>query len=297
MNRSVATRSLYGAFMVIEPSPTGALNLGHVFAIAGAEDLTKILVIRHTYTKDGITDAAAVTPAKLIAYTSSQSTNPRTFPADPPPLWVTFLTDGGLRSRFLTAYECRGELTGQLTEASRIFDLRPSDFLLELQGRLVIEWSRGPRWQNTAVKAASLPVLEIADPQKIPFEGFDKVLLPFGELAALVSESRYSQWQTALSVIQGIYLITDASTGKHYVGKADGKEGIFGRWRAYAGDGHGGNLSLMELDGLDPTHRAHFMFSILRVFGPEVPTKDVNAAETHYKDALRSRVPFGYNKN
>jgi hypothetical protein len=41
--------------------------------------------------------------------------------------------------------------------------------------------------------------------------------------------------------VQGIYLITDSSNGKQYVGKADGTERILGRWKNYASDGHGGN--------------------------------------------------------
>jgi hypothetical protein len=279
------------------PSPSGALNLGHILALGGIADLSEVLVIRHTYTKDGITQAGDATPDNLLAYTRGQSVKPTTFPTKPPKTWVTFFADGGLRSRFITAYENHGEVEAERTQTTRYFDLRPSEFLTSLQDRLVIKWSRGPRWQNSAVKAAGLPVLEIADPRKVPFEGFDKVVLPYGELPAMVEESRYAEWRTALAVVQGIYLIADSSNGKQYVGKADGKDGILGRWRAYAGDGHGGNVALMELAGLDPSHRSHFVFSILRVFGPEVPTKEVNAAEAHYKDALLSRTPHGYNKN
>jgi len=95
----------------------------------------------------------------------------------------------------------------------------------------------------------------------------------------------------ALSSVQGIYLIADSSNGKQYLGKADGSEGILGRWRAYAGDGHGGNMALRQLAGVDPSHRMHFVFSILRVFGPEALKKDLSAAEAHYKDALLSRTP------
>jgi len=101
----------------------------------------------------------------------------------------------------------------------------------------------------------------------------------------------YADWRTALSSVQGIYLIADSSNGKQYVGKADGSEGILGRWRAYAGDGHGGNMALRELAGLDPSHRSHFVFSIRRVFGPEALKKDLNAAEAHCRDALLLRTP------
>jgi hypothetical protein len=93
----------------------------------------------------------------------------------------------------------------------------------------------------------------------------------------MVSDPRYADWRAALSEVQGIYLITDASKGKQYVGKADGAERILGRWRSYAQDGHGGNVALRDLafvstaDGrIRTNHARHFVFSILRVFGPRL---------------------------
>lgn len=281
--------------MTYLPSPSGDLKLGDIFAMGGIDDFSDLLVIRHTYTEDGITQVSEATPAKLLTYTRGQKLSG--FPRNPPRTWLTFFADGGRRSRFITAYENHGEIEAERKETLRYFDLRPSELLASLHDRLVIEWSKGPRWQNTGVMTAGLPVLEIADPRRVPFEGFDKVLLRYGELCAMVEESRYADWRTALSSVQGIYLIADSSNGKQYVGKADGSEGILGRWRAYACDGHVGNMALRELAGLDPSHRSHFVFSILRVFGPEALKKDLNAAEAHYKDALLSRTPLGYNKN
>lgn len=88
----------------------------------------------------------------------------------------------------------------------------------------------------------------------------------------------------------GIYLITDTSDGRHYVGKADGLESIRQRWSAYATNGHGGDV---ELKGLDPSH---FRFSLLRVFDPATPTRDIDIAESHFKMALDSRR-HGLNRN
>jgi hypothetical protein len=90
--------------------------------------------------------------------------------------------------------------------------------------------------------------------------------------------------------VQGVYLIADSRNGKLYVGKADGGERILGRWSQYARDGHGGNAALRQLAGLDPAHARHFQFSILRVFGPSVPTAEVDEAESHYKRALLTRT-------
>jgi len=139
-------------------------------------------------------------------------------------------------------------------------------------------------------------VLEIADPHAVAFPGFDQLLITHGELLTMVEDSRYAAWRTALQAVQGIYLIADSSTGQLYVGKADGGERLLGRWMAYARDGHGGNVALKSLIGLDPTHRQHFVFSILRVFGPATPTSEVDEAEAHYKQALLS-LTHGLNRN
>lgn len=74
------------------------------------------------------------------------------------------------------------------------------------------------------------------------------------------------------------------------MGKADGAESIRQRWNAYATNGHGGNV---ELPSLDP---ASFRFSLLRVFDPATPTKDIDEAESHFKDALDTRH-HGLNRN
>ncbi len=112
-----------------------------------------------------------------------------------------------------------------------------------------------------------------------------------------MADSRYDAWQAALGAVQGIYLIADSTNGQLYVGKADGRERFLGRWRSYAGDGHGGNLGLRELAAVDPSHSRHFIFSILRVFGPAAIPSEVDEAEAHYKRALLSRRPFGMNWN
>ncbi|WP_415854136.1 GIY-YIG nuclease family protein [Sinomonas sp. G460-2] len=182
------------------------------------------------------------------------------------------------------------------------FDLRPSGFLSALADRLVVEWA-GRSWFRYGVSSANLCVLEIADRDRVPFPGFDSVRLTFRELQAMVEDGRYAEWLVALKAVQGIYLITDSTNGKQYVGKADGAERILGRWTSYAKDGHGGNKALRELaydsTGEDPVktdHARHFVFSLLRVFGPSTSSTVVDAAESHYKEALMTRA-FGLNRN
>ena len=46
---------------------------------------------------------------------------------------------------------------------------------------------------------------------------------------------------------KGVYLITDTSNGKMYVGSAYGENMILGRWKSYVKTGHGGNEGLKGL--------------------------------------------------
>ncbi|WP_421732961.1 GIY-YIG nuclease family protein [Cellulomonas sp.] len=276
-------------------SITGDLTLGHIFNTAGL-DLSQVVVLRHTYTSDGLATPADVTPAKVLEYVRRQGIGNK-LGKTPPLLWLNFMTDGGRRSRFLTAYENHGEVTEGRTADLRYFDLRPSDVLASLKGRLVVEWSRDAvNWAKTGAAASAFPLVEIADPVEVPFPGFDKLLIGYGELVTMVEDRRYAEWHSALGAVQGIYLIADTTNGQLYVGKADGGERILGRWAAYARDGHGGNVALRQLAGLDSTHARHFKFSILQVFGPAATSREIDEAESHYKEALLTRR-YGMNRN
>ena len=83
------------------------------------------------------------------------------------------------------------------------------------------------------------------------FPGYDDIDLSFQELESLVKNAR-PDWMSALESIKGIYLINDIKTGKRYVGSAYGDQGIWSRWCAYVGGGHGGNVELRALVS-DPT--------------------------------------------
>lgn len=281
---------------VLSPSSfTGDLTLGHLLEASGLPP-ENVVVLRHTYTPNGLATQADLTPARLLAYVRKQRLGNK-LGKTPPGVWLNFMADGGRRSRFLTAYDNLGEVPGERTDSHRFFDLRPSDALKSLQDRLVVEWSGDTvNWAKPAATAARFPVVEIADPVEVPFPGFDKLLLDHAELITMVQDRRYASWRSALSAVQGIYLIADTSTGQLYVGKADGGERILGRWTAYARDGHGGNQALRQLAGLDPTHARHFRFSLLQVFGPASTTSEIDEAESHFKRALLTRQ-HGLNRN
>lgn len=316
----MADHELSGEALAASPAPGSspyALTLGHILTSMGGDyepriEPKQVRVIRHVFRpgKPGhLQGPDDLTEERLLGYTQWQGTGHGAIPADPGEFWVVFIADGKRRSRLWGTYENFGQIPERTTPTGRCFDLRPSSFLAPLAGRLVVEWDKSTlSWHRRGSDSASkFPVLEIADRDKIEFPGFDGVLLTFPALCQMVDEEdhRYADWRAALSEVQGIYLITDSKNGRQYVGKADGAERILGRWRTYAQDGHGGNVALRKLaresaaTGSATTktdHAQSFVFSLLRVFGPSTPSSTVDAAESHFKQALMTR-DFGLNKN
>ncbi|WP_026820319.1 GIY-YIG nuclease family protein [Arthrobacter castelli] len=256
-------------------------------------DLGDAIVIRHAFVREhedtGMQGLHAdSTDDEILEYTREQSAKPKVFPVVPPRIWVVFVREGGDRARFWSVVESRGETSND--GLRRSFDLAKSGQMADLRNRLVIGW-RAPRaWWLKSTTAAGYPIKEIADPEPEPFPGFDRLVLDHAQLQAVMREHRYAAWRTALSSVGGIYLITDTRDGHQYVGKADGAESISQRWSAYATNGHGGNV---ELRGLDPMT---FRYSLLRVFDPATPTREIDEAESHFKLALDTRQ-HGLNRN
>ncbi len=128
------------------------------------------------------------------------------------------------------------------------------------------------------------------------FPGYNSVLLSYHMLKTLVRENNPS-WRAALSNVAGVYLITDTTSGKLYVGSACGGKGIWQRWLDYAKNGHGGNKELRALlkkKGVN--HASLFQFSLLEVCDLNSSEEDVIGKESHWKNVLLSRE-FGLNKN
>jgi hypothetical protein len=131
-----------------------------------------------------------------------------------------------------------------------------------------------------------------------PFPGYEDVHLTLAELHGLVRNGR-PDWAAALESVKGVYLLTDARTGRRYVGSAYGARGIWGRWCEYADTGHGGNAELRELvDGLgvEPA-AAEFTFALLEHRSFRTPDEVVLAREAYWKRILGTRGPDGLNRN
>ena len=79
------------------------------------------------------------------------------------------------------------------------------------------------------------------------FPGYENIRLSFSQLETIIRNKR-SGWLDALRNQKAVYLITDTSNGKMYVGSATAQYGmLLQRWTNYIDNGHGGNIELKHL--------------------------------------------------
>lgn len=130
------------------------------------------------------------------------------------------------------------------------------------------------------------------------FPGYDKVRLSYSQLKAVIERNK-RDWIAALENQKAVYLITDKSNGKLYVGSATGDNGmLLQRWRNYVDNGHGGNKELVELinkEGMDYI-KQNFQYSILENYNAKVDDHVILDRESWWKETLQTRK-FGYNNN
>lgn len=170
----------------------------------------------------------------------------------------------------------------------------------ELEGRLFLRSSYKSR--SSYLRGETLTDdLEVAEllAERLSlrhFPGFKAVDISKAELDLMVRVNNES-WRTALSSVKGVYLISDQLTGKLYVGKADGEDGIWGRWCAYAATGHGGNAGLKdELGAVGDERQKDLRFSLLEIADIQSTKDEIAKRESHWKDILRTRQT-GFNRN
>jgi hypothetical protein len=162
-------------------------------------------------------------------------------------------------------------------------------------GRLIVKFDNKAQ---TMIRNAESVIYDCEVAQILPdtfdndiFPGYDKVNISWDEMCRVLEKDN---WKTALQNQKGVYLITDVSNGKKYVGSAYGENMILGRWRAYIKTGHGGNLGLRSLT-FDHIQN-HFRYSILDIYKSTTGDQIIIDRENWWKEVLQCRK-FGYNEN
>ena len=183
------------------------------------------------------------------------------------------------------------------------YKLQPDPRLEKYVGRLLMSFHRYQGMMGRAFKLENY-INEFTVAELLPqvysgesFPGLDRINHDFATLEAIFKAER-TDWKAALQSVKGVYVISDRSNGKQYIGSAYVDAGIWSRWACYMGTGHGWNDELMKLvQANGPKYaREHFHFSILEVMIKSTPDQVVLDREAHWKCALLTRE-HGYNKN
>jgi hypothetical protein len=218
---------------------------------------------------------------------------------------VSFSGGEGTKARFIGVYRVLGRRDGregelapgcppEWTETPQryFYQLKREAGYEDLERRVVVEWGRGSRAWHQGV--SNKEVVEILPKGQLlpPLRDYLEFTLTHAELGDLYRhEDAHREWRARLKAVAGVYLIVATTTGSQYVGSAYGVEGIWGRWAAYASDGHGGNVLLKKLIEIeDPIYPAAFSYSILQILPMSSTRSVVLELERRYKEKLGRRA-------
>lgn len=127
------------------------------------------------------------------------------------------------------------------------------------------------------------------------FNGYNNVHLLHKDLQIIVKYEA-PEWKNALETVKGIYVITDISNGKIYIGSATGENSIWQRWSSYAIGLNGGNKYFKNLvvnKSVDYI-RNNFTYSILEIFDMTTKDKYIKEREEYWMKVFQTQK-FGMN--
>lgn len=218
---------------------------------------------------------------------------------------VSFLGEDNSTARFIGVFRLVGKSVGEVFNdfgdgivscSNFTYDFEEVPGFEDLSERAVVKWPAPRSWHQRFDNLKE--VIELSPGLHYQsFRDYLDIILSFPELSQII-HNNYSDWKVALSAVKGIYLITDISTGRLYVGSAYGDNGIWGRWSEYVKTGgHGGNKTLRALVDTDPCYAINnFRFSILMVMNKSVTPAEAIRKEALFKRKLGSNS-FGLNEN
>jgi hypothetical protein len=153
-------------------------------------------------------------------------------------------------------------------------------------GKLRIDWGRGALSWHQRAPNRDKQVTEIRAETEPPFPGFERFKWNIDDIERLPAS-----WVDTLRIVKGVYLLVDRESGERYVGSAQGRDSLWGRWRDYARNGHGGDTELRKRG------RRPYQVTILHAVPMLLPDVDVVDTESLWKEKLMTRKPFGLNAN
>ena len=129
------------------------------------------------------------------------------------------------------------------------------------------------------------------------FNGYQNVSLTYTELQYIINNTEPS-WKLALSSVKAVYVITDTSNGKLYIGSAYGTGGLLNRWNEYINNLTGGNKKIEELvaDNGKEYIQNNFKYSIIEIFDTKTKDEYILERESYWKNVFETKK-FGMNWN
>ncbi|HYG08769.1 MAG TPA: GIY-YIG nuclease family protein, partial [Pyrinomonadaceae bacterium] len=191
---------------------------------------------------------------------------------------ITCIGVGRKQASFVGVYRVHGRRPGsegdlplgcpyvEWKDSAHFYELERVGGFESLEQRVIIEWGEGTKQWHQFTK--NKPVSQILPPghQLKVFTDYFDFTLTHQELHYLFAHQEANQeWRARLSAVAGVYLILATTTGHQYVGSASGTGGIWGRWAAYAADGHGGNKLLRDLVTSYEGYPDAFTYSVLQI--------------------------------
>ncbi len=224
-------------------------------------------------------------------------------------LVLNFVGDQGTTARLVGCY--KPTLVSQPIEGHLFSDKVPQALLAhpqniyhelietvyysDLINRLYIDWGKGTvNWSQRAIN--DKPIIAIKSVPSLEFKGYEKIVLMYDQLKQIIdNQVTYENWHDALKSVHAIYLITDLTEGRQYVGSAYGADSLFQRWKTYVETKHGNNKRLINYLKEHPDY--YHQFSILQVIPKTILQKEVIDLENLYKEKLGTRLANGLNEN
>ena len=209
--------------------------------------------------------------------------------------WITYRKHEWMFAGLWRSISCVEKPGGGFTYNTELLT-KGSEFI----GRLIIHYNK-PFRQSYPYALTSLDDLSIKEILRepytmTPFPGYEQVNIDFSQLQSIMFQQEPS-WMSALSNVKGIYLITDITNGKLYVGSAYGENAFWNRWNEYSQNGHGGNVILRKLiNEFGKEYADNFRFSILETRSMNAEDDAIIMREQYWKQILASRE-HGYNAN
>lgn len=191
----------------------------------------------------------------------------------------TFQVDG-FPEHYVVPYRGKAKLQSRYR-----YELEKLSGFEDLEKRLVIKWNNVAQAWCVKLDTHEKEVVQLLPKGYVKdFPGYLEVNLFYRQLRDIINNPNANGiWHKMLSLVGGVYLIVDTTSGMQYVGSASGKEGLLGRWKEYAKNGHGNNRKLKELIETNAERVHQFKFTILQTLPTTLTRNEILAEETKYK--------------